>query len=86
MRMKPTAVAQRRRVARKPTNVTLDPALVAEARRLDINLSEVFEERLRELVKERRAARWLRENKAALDGYARYVEAHGIWNEDEREW
>jgi antitoxin CcdA len=74
------------RRARKPTNLTIDSSLVEEARSLDINLSQTFEEHLRELIRKRRAEKWLLENRAAFERYNAYLEAHGIWNEDERGW
>lgn len=71
---------------RKATNLTIDASLVDEARSLDINLSQAFEAHLRELIRKRRAEQWLAENRAAFARYNAYVEAHGIWNEDERGW
>jgi len=66
--------------------VSLDPELVAEARALDINLSQAFEAHLEELVRARRAEAWLRENASGFDAYNRFVEKAGIWDEDERGW
>ena len=80
MRMR-TAHARRR-----PTNVSLDPALVEEAKLLGLNLSQVFEDRLREAVCAERQRRWLIENERGFDAYAKYVERHGIFNEDGRDW
>lgn len=81
-----SAHTSRARTARRPTNVSLDPALVAEARELDINLSQAFEAHLQELVRARRAAAWAEENAAAFDAYNQFVARVGIWNEDERDW
>jgi antitoxin CcdA len=72
--------------ARRATNVSIDPALIAEARALDLNLSKVLEDRLRELVAAERRRKWLEENEAAFAAYDRFVERVGIFNEDEREW
>ncbi|MBL8920362.1 MAG: type II toxin-antitoxin system CcdA family antitoxin [Myxococcaceae bacterium] len=74
------------RANRKATNLTVDAELVEEARRLDINLSQAFEAHLRELIRSRRAQAWLAENAAGIDAYNRFVESHGIWNEEERGW
>ena len=71
---------------RRPTNVSLDAALVDEARALGLNLSQVFEERLTEVVAAERQRHWLLENKKGFEAYAKYVERHGIFNEREREW
>jgi len=74
------------RAARKATNLTIDAELVEEARRLEINLSQAFETHLRELIRQRRAEAWLAENAKGIDAYNRFVQAHGIWNEEERGW
>lgn len=82
MRMKVAHSPPRRRA----TNLSLDAALVAEARDLELNLSRIVEERLREVVREERARRWLEENRAGLAAFERFVDQHGIFNEDDREW
>jgi len=79
MRMKP---AQRRRA----TNVSLNPALLAEAQAMGVNLSRVLEERLREVVQAEKQRRWLEENRAAFDSVNDFVAKHGVFNEDERDW
>ena len=73
-------------IRRRATNLSLDAALVAEARGLELNLSRILEERLREVVQEERARRWLEENRAGLEAFEGFVEKHGIFNEDDREW
>lgn len=64
--------------ARKATNVTLDEALVVEAKALRINISQAAEAGLAHAVAERRAAQWLEENRGALDSSNAYVEQHGL--------
>jgi antitoxin CcdA len=71
---------------RRATNLSLDAALVDEARGLELNLSKVLEERLREVIGAERRRLWLEENEAAFSAYDRFVERHGLFNEDEREW
>lgn len=63
---------------RSATNVSLDRKHVAEARALGINISQACERGLVETIRETRAARWLEENREALDGYNRYIEEHGL--------
>jgi antitoxin CcdA len=79
MRMKP---AQRRRA----TNVSLDPALLAEAQAMGLNLSRVLEERLKEVVQAEKQRRWLEENRGAFEAVNDFVAKHGVFNEDDREW
>jgi antitoxin CcdA len=71
---------------RRPTNLSLDGDLVDEARRLSLNLSRLLEERLREVLAVERHRRWLAENEGAFQAYDRFVERHGVFNEDDREW
>ncbi|WP_407278900.1 type II toxin-antitoxin system CcdA family antitoxin [Aromatoleum evansii] len=64
--------------ARKATNVTLGETLLAEAKALNINISQAAEAGLARAVAERRRELWLAENRAALDSSNAYVEAHGL--------
>ena len=63
---------------RKPTNVSLDAALVEEAKALGVNISLAAAKGLQEAVAKRRAERWLEENKAALESSNAWVEKHGL--------
>lgn len=63
---------------RRATNVSLNREHLAEARDLGINISQACERGLVETISEVRAARWLEENREALDSYNRYVEESGL--------
>jgi antitoxin CcdA len=62
----------------RPTNVSLDAALVEEAKELGVNISLASARGLEDAVKEARSKRWLEENMAALDSYNEWVEANGL--------
>ncbi|MEQ9037734.1 MAG: type II toxin-antitoxin system CcdA family antitoxin [Silicimonas sp.] len=64
--------------SRRPTNLTLDAALIEEARALNVNLSRAAEEGLRIAVKTERARRWQEENAEAIRSSNEYVEKHGL--------
>ncbi|MBL4919256.1 type II toxin-antitoxin system CcdA family antitoxin [Szabonella alba] len=66
------------RAIKKPTNLTLDSALLEEARELGLNLSAAAEQGLRAAVAEARAAHWLKENAAALASSNDWVQANGL--------
>jgi len=68
----------RRASPRKATNLSARPELVAEARELGINLSDVFERGLQQAIAEARAAAWLADNREALDSSNAWVEANGL--------
>jgi antitoxin CcdA len=75
MYMRNASFTPARRIA---TNVSLDSALVAEARALGINISQASSRGLESAVAQARAERWLEENKAALEASNAFVEAHGL--------
>ena len=63
---------------KRAANLSIDAALLEQARALDINLSATFEASLREAVRERKAAAWLKENRAALRSSNEWVEKNGL--------
>jgi antitoxin CcdA len=63
---------------KRATNVSLNEALLAEARELRINVSKAAERGLVQAIVDKRAELWLLENKAALDSSNEYVEKHGL--------
>jgi antitoxin CcdA len=65
-------------MARRATNVSLDTALLDEARALGINVSRACEHGLAEAVAEERARRWQHENQAAIASSNEFVERHGL--------
>lgn len=71
--------ASRKAVASKrPTNVSLNADLIAEARALDVNISEACERGLADQVKKAREAKWLEENLPALEAWNAWVRENGI--------
>jgi antitoxin CcdA len=66
---------------RKPVNLKVDSSLVQEARALDINLSREFETHLAEVVRLKKQARWLVENREALEAYNEHVERDGVFSD-----
>ena len=65
-------------VARKPTNLSLPADLVEEARALDVNISRACEEGLAKQVDAARRARWLLENRAALDSSNAWADSNDM--------
>jgi antitoxin CcdA len=63
---------------KRAANLSIDAALLEQARSLDINLSQVMETALRQTVAEQRASRWRQENAAALDRYNAWIAEHGL--------
>lgn len=65
-------------VKRKPTNVSLDPALIEQARELDINISRACERGLAEQIAKARADQWREENAEAIRSSNEWVERNGL--------
>ena len=59
-------------------NLTLDQALVDEAKVLGVSISQASNQGLAAAVKTARWARWLEENKPALDSYNDWVAKNGL--------
>lgn len=78
--------APARRVRKAPTNLSLRIDLVERAKALDLNLSEVVETALEQAIVAAEQARWLAENEAAIDYYNKFVEEHGVFGEEFRDF
>ena len=63
---------------RRAINLSLDSALIDEAKALDINVSRVCEDALREHIRAEKSARWIEENRAAFEASNAYVAEHGL--------
>ena len=65
-------------LARKPTNLTLAVALVAEAKTVCGNISQAAEQGIAAGVAQRRQAQWLAENAASRDSSNTYAAHYGL--------
>ena len=65
-------------VRKRGTNVSLDAALVDEAKALGLSLSRACELGLAAAVKTERERRWLDENRAALESNNVFIAKHGL--------
>ena len=74
-----TAAPVRQR--KKATNLSVDERLLARARRLKLNLSQVLEAGLADAIRRQERADWLRKNRAALEAYNEHVEKHGVFSD-----
>ncbi|MFY0665507.1 MAG: type II toxin-antitoxin system CcdA family antitoxin [Natronospirillum sp.] len=70
--------AEANKSARRPTNLSLDSALLSEAKALGINISRSAEAGISEAVKLYKQEKWLKENAKALASSNAYVEANGL--------
>jgi antitoxin CcdA len=92
MRMSATArkASKAKRPAKRdrkaPTNLSLRVDLVERAKSLGLNLSEVVEATLEQAITKAEQLRWLAENEKAIDYYNFFVEKHGLFGEEFREF
>lgn len=63
---------------RKPTNLSLDSALLNEAKALGINVSRSAEAGIAEAVRRHKQQKWLEDNARALASSNAYVDANGL--------
>ena len=69
------------RVRKKAANLSVDSALLDDAKRLNLNLSQVFEAGLSAAIRQRRREKWLQDDRAALDAYNEHIEADGVFSD-----
>jgi antitoxin CcdA len=62
-------------------SLTIDEALVAQAKAAGVNLSAVAEEAIRFRTREEEMRRWAEENRAVLEAKAKLVEEQGLWSD-----
>jgi|GEM_PF-598141 len=82
----PASPAPARRARKTPTNLSLRIDLVQRAKALGLNLSDVVESALEKAILEAEQARWLAENEKAIDYYNAFVEEHGLFGEEFRQF
>ena len=66
------------KASRKPTNLSIDSALLSEAKALNINLSRAAEDGVIAAVNEAKAQKWKAENSDAIESSNKYVEKNGL--------
>lgn len=71
---------------KKATNLSVNSDLLSKTRALNINLSATLERALREELAKHKAARWADENRAAITSYNEFVEQHGCFGDEFREF
>lgn len=69
-------------MAKARINLSVDESVLRDARALNVNLSQLFEQTLVERNREMRARRWQEENRDAIRAYNERIERDGLWNRD----
>jgi antitoxin CcdA len=63
---------------RKAVNLSLDTGIVAAARKVGLNLSQVCEAALRDASEKERERAWQVENRAAIEAVNAWIDRNGI--------
>ena len=64
--------------SRKAANLSIDEAVLADAKALNINVSRAAEAGIVEAVRAEKGRRWLEENREALESSNAWVEKNGL--------
>lgn len=69
---------------KKAANLSLNSNLLAEAKRLNINLSATLEKALEKEVSQRLRSEWLEQNSDAIEACNELSEVHGLFSDSYR--
>jgi antitoxin CcdA len=73
-------------MAKKSVNISMDEDLLAEAKALNVNISQASATGVRTAVRLAEMAAWKSENAASIKAYNQMIEKEGIWSEEFRPW
>ncbi|MEQ8835404.1 type II toxin-antitoxin system CcdA family antitoxin [Haliea sp.] len=71
---------------KKATNLSLNSDLLSKSRALNINLSATLEQALQARLAEANSGKWAAENRSAIRAYNEFVEEHGCFGEEYKEF
>lgn len=69
---------------KKPTNLSMNVDLLAQAKLLGINLSAICEAALRHEVKRRRDEQWAEQNREGIEALNDFVARNGVFSDGVR--
>lgn len=71
---------------KRAVNVSIDEKILADAKAMGINLSQLLESELRARTQRERDRRFQEEHRAAIESHNRFIDDNGIWSEKYRSW
>ena len=71
---------------KKSTNLSINSDLLAKTRAMKINLSATLEKALLNELSNVEAGKWAQDNKGAIKAYNTFVEEHGSFGDEFREF
>jgi antitoxin CcdA len=71
---------------KRAVNLSVDAEILAAAKALGLNLSQVLEEELRKRTQAAREAKWREGNRESVESYNRLIERAGVFGEEFQDW
>ena len=75
-----------KRGSKRAVNLSIDTEILRAAKEQGLNLSQILEDELRKRTKEAREEKWRAENREAIEAHNRFIQEHGIFGEEFRNW
>jgi len=75
-----------RTAAKKATNLSINADLLSKSRALNINLSATLEQALQAELVAAEAEQWRQKSRGAIKAYNEFVEEHGCFGDEYREF
>lgn len=69
---------------KKPTNVSINSDLLAQAKGLQLNLSATLENALAQEIRKAQRTNWLEENRTAIDAANHLTDENGLFSDSYR--
>ena len=66
------------KLGKKATNLSLDQALLADAKALGVNISQAAEKGVTDAVRAAKRASWIEENQASMKAWGEWVQENGL--------
>ncbi len=86
LRVEETRVETQTGTVKKAVNLSVNAALLEDAKASGINLSRFLEEHLREALFAQRKKRWEEENREFIESYNAYIDQHGTSYSRYQKW
>ena len=71
---------------KRSTDLSINSDLLRQAKERRINLSQTLEQRLMEMILEKKSRQWQEENREAIEDYNRRIAACGTFSDSLREF
>ncbi len=74
----------KQKAPKKAVNVSINSDILALAKEYKINLSKALEEKVSDILRQKEAVKWQKENKAAIEEYNEQIRKYGAFGDSFR--